>query len=321
MKECYLVTGVAGFIGSHLADKLLSQGHIVIGIDNFDNFYAKDIKVKNISLAVQNKNFSFFEKDITNIESLFQITSKIDCVIHLAAKAGVRPSILNPQSYQEVNIKGTQNILDFVKKRDIPKIVFASSSSIYGVNPNYPWKESDNDLKPISPYASTKMAGELMGHVYSHLYGISFIGLRFFTVYGPRQRPDLAIHKFAKAIISGKPIPFFGDGNTLRDYTYIDDIISGIIGAINYKTKFDIFNLGNTSPINLKELITVLEETIQKKAIIEHLPMQDGDVPITYADISKAAQYLKYKPQTAIVDGVRKFKEWLNENEENINSK
>lgn len=321
MKECYLITGVAGFIGSHLADKLLSQGHRVIGIDNFDNFYAKDIKVKNISLAVQNKNFSFFEKDITNIESLFQITSKIDCVIHLAAKAGVRPSILNPQSYQEVNIKGTQNILDFVKKRDIPKIVFASSSSIYGVNPNYPWKESDNDLKPISPYASTKMAGELMGHVYSHLYGISFIGLRFFTVYGPRQRPDLAIHKFAKAIISGQPIPFFGDGNTLRDYTYIDDIISGIIGAINYKTKFDIFNLGNTSPINLKDLITVLEEAIQKKAIIERLPMQDGDVPITYSDISKAAQCLKYKPQTAIVDGVRKFKEWLNENEENINSK
>jgi UDP-glucuronate 4-epimerase len=321
MKECYLITGVAGFIGSHLADTLLRLGHTVIGIDNFDSFYAKDIKVKNISLAVQNNNFYFFEKDVTNIDSIFEITAKIDCVIHLAAKAGVRPSIINPQSYQEVNIKGTQNILDFVKNRDIPKIVFASSSSIYGVNPNFPWKESDNDLKPISPYASTKMAGELMGHVYSHLYGISFIGLRFFTVYGPRQRPDLAIHKFARAIISGKPIPFFGDGNTLRDYTYIDDIISGIVGAINYNTKFDIFNLGNTSPINLKDLITVLEETIQKKAIIEYLPMQDGDVPITYADITKAAQKIKYKPQTAIIDGIRKFNEWLNENEENINNK
>jgi UDP-glucuronate 4-epimerase len=321
MKKCYLITGAAGFIGSHLADKLLSQGNIVIGIDNFDDFYSKEIKLKNLRFAYQNKDFVFFEKDITNLNGLLDISLKIDAIIHLAAKAGVRPSILNPQIYQEINIKGTQNILDFANNKGIGKIVFASSSSIYGINPNFPWSEKDNDLKPISPYASTKMAGELMGHVYSHLYGISFIGLRFFTVYGPRQRPDLAIHKFAKAILQNKPIPFYGDGKTLRDYTYIDDIISGILGALDINTKFDIFNLGNTLPVSLSDLISILETVFEKKAIIEYLPMQEGDVPVTFADITKANKYFDYKPQTGLIEGIKCFKDWLVENEKNIVNK
>jgi UDP-glucuronate 4-epimerase len=263
----------------------------------------------------KNPNFYFIEADIRKYSSLeSQLLDKYNIIIHLAAKAGVLPSIQHPIEYTETNINGTQNLLEFAKDKNIQKFIFGSSSSIYGVNPNVPWREDENVLSPISPYAATKVSGELMGKVYSNLYGIQFLALRFFTVYGPRQRPDLAIHKFTKLIDSAMAIPFYGDGLSKRDYTYIDDIISGIIGAINYTgSLYEVFNLGNNKPVNLNELIKILGEIINIEPKLDFMPQQPGDVPLTCADINKATERLNYSPSTSLKDGLTKFYHWFKE--------
>ena len=308
-----LVTGGAGFIGSHLVEKLLGQNYAVTVIDNFDPFYARSIKESNISKFFSDPNFTFFELDILNEEDLnSKLTGNYEIIVHLAAKAGVRPSIDNPVGYQDVNVKGTQNLLEFAKHRNIKQFVYASSSSVYGINKNFPWKESDAVLNPISPYASTKISGELLGHVYSHLFGIKFIILRFFTVFGPRQRPDLAIHMFSKKMLNNEEIQLFGNGSTRRDYTYVDDTVQGIFNAMHYtRTPYEVFNLGNHHTVSLSEMISTLEEVLEKKAIVRYLPEQMGDVPITFADISKAQQLLNYMPKTNFKDGIINFKNWL----------
>ncbi|HOZ51568.1 MAG TPA: GDP-mannose 4,6-dehydratase [Chitinophagaceae bacterium] len=308
-----LVTGGAGFIGSHLCEKLLSLGNRVTTIDNFDAFYDRSIKEQNLKISLTNPNFKFIELDIINMNSLLQLCNEqYDIIIHLAAKAGVRPSIENPLEYQTVNVGGTQNLLEFAKLKNIKDFVFASSSSVYGINPNFPWKENDYVLNPISPYASTKISGELLGHVYSHLFGIRFTALRFFTVYGPRQRPDLAIHLFTKKIMNEIPINIFGDGSTRRDYTYVDDIVEGIVNACQYnKSKFQVFNLGNSHTISLSNMIETIEKAIGKKAILNRMSEQAGDVPITFSDIEKSKRELHYQPQTEFEDGIAKFVNWL----------
>jgi UDP-glucuronate 4-epimerase len=257
-----LVTGGAGFIGSHLVDRLLAEGWQVTVADNFDPFYPRQIKERNIGPQRQLATYRLVEVDIRDLSGLRQVFDvPYDAIVHLAAKAGVRPSIADPISYQEVNVRGTQNMLELAREMGVKQFVFASSSSVYGVNPNVPWREDDHVLQPISPYASTKVSGELLGHVYSHLYGIRFVGLRFFTVYGPRQRPDLAIHKFAKLMLAGKPIPVFGDGSSRRDYSYVDDIVTGIRAGMEYdRTPFEIVNLGNDRTVSLTEMIGGLEE-------------------------------------------------------------
>ncbi len=315
----YLITGGAGFIGSNLIKNLFQteKDLLITCIDNFDPFYSADIKQFNIRDFKNNENFKFFYADIseTNAGDLCEmIQEPVDVIIHIAAKAGVRPSIENPMAYQKVNVIGLQNMLDFAKAKNIKQFVFASSSSVYGVNKHFPWKE-DEQLLPISPYAMTKLSGEMMGHVYSKLYGIRFIALRFFTVYGPGQRPDLAIHKFTKAILNDEPITVYGDGSTSRDYTFVEDIIQGVVGAIQYsKTDFEIINLGESYSVTLKELIATLEEVIGKKAGIEQQPEQAGDVPKTFADISKAKLLLGYNPQTQLKDGLKMFYDWYIEN-------
>ena len=311
-----LVTGGAGFIGSHLVDSLLRDGHRVTVFDNFDPFYPRAVKERNIAAHRTNPAWRMVEADLRDAKAMAgQLTDPYDVIVHLAAKAGVRPSILDPQSYQEVNVAGTQNLLEFARSAGIRNFVFASSSSVYGVNPRVPWTEEDHVLEPISPYASTKVSGELLGHVYSHLYGLNFIGLRFFTVYGPRQRPDLAIHKFAKMIGAGQAIPVYGDGSTRRDYTFIDDIISGVRMAIEWRDGYQIVNLGNNQTLPLADMIAGLEHALGKKAIIDRLPEQPGDVPQTWADVSKAKRLLGYEPRTSYRQGVEKFCHWLVESE------
>lgn len=313
-----LLTGGAGFIGSHVVDFLLSKGLSVVVIDNFDSFYSRAIKENNISIALKSPNCKVIELDITNWEGLDALEGDFEAIIHLAAKAGVRPSIVDPLATQITNVNGTQNLLEFAKKRGIKQFIFASSSSVYGVNENVPWNEHDRVLLPISPYASTKVSGELLGHVYSHLYGIRFIALRFFTVFGPRQRPDLAIHKFTKLLLNNEPIPFFGKGNTRRDYTYVDDIVNGIFRALNYtESNYEIINLGNSQTVSLYEMLNILEEVFEKKAIINYLPEQTGDVPQTYANVSKAKQLLGYQPSKSFREGLELFKEWWYEVEKN----
>jgi UDP-glucuronate 4-epimerase len=312
-KSEVLITGGAGFIGSHLVEKLLENNYAVTIVDNFDPFYPKEIKLKNIAGFINHPNVTFHELDIRNGDSLFeQLNGQYDAIVHLAAKAGVRPSIDYPLEYQDVNVKGTQNMLEFARKRKISQFVFASSSSVYGINNNFPWKEGDVYLNPISPYASTKISGELLGHVYSHLFNIRFIALRFFTVFGPRQRPDLAIHLFSRKILKGEPIHFFGNGSTRRDYTYVDDLVQGIYNAMLYtRTNFEVFNLGNHHTISLSDMISTLEAAYGKKAIIKHLPEQKGDLPITFADIAKAEQMLNYYPKTTFKEGIQNFKHWI----------
>lgn len=309
----YLVTGGAGFIGSNLVDSLLSEGNNVITVDNFDEFYSKEVKLKNISSALTFDTFQLIEGDIRDknlLDDLFS-NNHIDLVVHLAAKAGVRPSIENTVEYYDVNINGTLNILETMKKFDVKNLIFASSSSVYGNNEKVPFTESDIVDYPISPYAATKKSGELLCHTYHHLYDFKINCLRFFTVYGPRQRPDLAIHKFSKMILSDETIPMFGDGTTKRDYTYIDDIIQGIKLAINNLNSFEVFNLGESRTIMLKDLISLIENEIGKKANIEKLPLQPGDVEQTYADVSKAKELLGYNPQYDIEEGIKNFIEWL----------
>lgn len=305
-----LVTGGAGFIGSHLVGSLLELGHSVWCLDNFDDFYPRRQKEQNIANYFGLENFQLIEGDICDA-GLLAALPDLDIIVHLAAKAGVRPSIENPIRYQSVNVNGTQTLLEFARARKIRQFVFASSSSVYGVNKNVPWTESEQ-LLPISPYASTKLSGEMLGHVYSYLYGIRFIALRFFTVYGPGQRPDLAIHKFFQAISDNKAIPVFGDGSTSRDYTFVKDTVRGILAAIEYdRSMFEILNLGNRRAIPLSELISAVESTMGKKARIDWQPEQPGDVPHTCADIRKAEQLLAYKPETDLASGLQEFYRWF----------
>ncbi|MEZ5010018.1 MAG: GDP-mannose 4,6-dehydratase [Chitinophagales bacterium] len=311
-----LITGVAGFIGSHLAEALLKEGKTVIGIDNFDAFYAREIKENNLSHFKNHPQFSFYEVDIRDQKDFNKIKSKnIETVIHLAAKAGVRPSIEDPNGYLKTNIEGTQNVLDWMNKNNIKNLLFASSSSVYGNNKKTPFTEKDIVDFPISPYAYTKKACELLIHTFHHLYDINVLCLRFFTVYGPRQRPDLAIHKFTKLIHEGKSIVMYGDGSTSRDYTYVADTVEGILKSLDLienseQKMYEVVNLGNNTPVKLNELIRLLEETIGKKVKIEQIEMQPGDVECTYADISKATQLLKYNPQTDMKTGLQQFNDW-----------
>ena len=311
-----LLTGCAGFIGSHTLDRLIADGHQVIGVDNFDPFYDRSLKTANIGAYADHSDFELLEADLADSETYQKLNflagnGPINAIIHLAAKAGVRPSIDDPVGYQRANVIATQNLLEYAKDKEIKQFVFASSSSVYGVNPNVPWREDDHVLQPISPYASTKVSCELMGHVYSHLYGIRFLGLRFFTVYGPRQRPDLAINKFVRLIEAGEPIPVFGDGSTRRDYTFIENIVEGIIGSLHYdKTPYEVINLGNDQTVTLSEMIETIEEVVGKSAIISRLPQQPGDVPQTWADVAKAGELFTYKPTTTFKEGVQRFVDW-----------
>lgn len=311
----YLITGGAGFIGSNLTARLLSEGHEVVCVDNFDAFYDIAIKHKNISVFKDNDAYTLEEGDIRDYDFMRGLFTrhKFKQVIHLAARAGVRPSIVDPLLYNDVNIKGTLNILECLKEFKIPKMIFASSSSVYGTNKKVPFAEDDLIQKTISPYAVTKLAGEMFCHSYAHLYGISIAALRFFTVYGPSQRPEMAIHKFTDAVFKGKKIPMFGDGSSRRDYTYVEDIVEGIVASMKADFKFEIFNLGNCNTISLKDLITQIEIAAGKKAIIEQLSAQPGDVPITYADITKPKEMLGYNPQTPIEEGIVKFVNWYKE--------
>jgi UDP-glucuronate 4-epimerase len=320
-----LVTGAAGFIGSYMSERLLADGWEVTGIDNFDDFYEPQIKWRNIAGCLKDKNFRLVEADIRNIAAMDKaVGDGIEIIVHLAAKAGVRPSIAQPLLYADVNVNGTMVLLEAAKKHKVSKFIFGSSSSVYGNNKKVPFSEDDNVDFPISPYAATKKAGELICHTYHHLYEISVLCLRFFTVYGPRQRPDLAIHKFARFIEQDKPIPIYGDGSMMRDFTYIDDVIDGTIAAINQLVThhsghgprvtghgFSIYNLGNANPISVNDLITKIEKALGKKAAKEYLPSQPGDVERTFADITKAARELGYKPKTTIEKGLAKFVEWL----------
>lgn len=308
-----LVTGAAGFIGSHLVDELLARDCRVLAVDNFNDYYSPALKRENVRVHLNNPAYKLLEGDIRDLQFLQACFAgrKIDAVVHLAARAGVRPSLEEPVLYQEVNIAGTQNIFECCRSFNVRKCVFASSSSVYGLNAKVPFSESDPAVNPISPYAATKAAGELLAHVYAHLYDLQILCLRFFTVYGPRQRPDLAIHKFTRLISDGKEIPVFGDGTSQRDYTYIDDIIAGIMGALEYdRTRYEVINLGNSATVSLNKLIAVLEATLGKPAKITRLPEQPGDVPRTYADISKARELLSFTPSTPIEAGIKRFVEW-----------
>lgn len=335
----YLVTGGSGFIGSHLVEHLIKNGHSVINIDNFDDFYDYKTKIRNTLESVSktlefsfhgkehdiqklifetsNKKYQLYYQDIRDKKGLQMIFAKhkINAVIHLAALAGVRPSIEKPLEYEEVNIKGTMNLWELCKEFKIKKFVCASSSSVYGNSSKIPFEETDNVDRPISPYAATKKCGEILGHVYHHLYGIDMIQLRFFTVYGPRQRPDLAIHKFTKLISENKKVPFYGDGSTARDYTYIDDIIDGIMKSIHYLEKhrhvYEIINLGENEVINLDQMLSTIEENLDKKSEKNLLPMQPGDVQKTNAGIGKAKSLIGYQPKTRFQNGIKKFVEWF----------
>lgn len=307
-----LVTGAAGFIGSHLCEKLLQLGYVVIGVDNFDPFYDRKIKETNLQDCLKSKGFKFYELSILDINELDYLS--IDCIVHLAAKAGVRPSLIDPEKYIETNILGTQRLLDFAHSKKINKFIFASSSSVYGNN-SIPFRENDSVDNPISVYAYTKKCGELMLATYKNLYDINYIALRFFTVYGPRQRPDLAINKFIRLISNDEIIEVFGDGKTARDYTYIDDIIAGIIKSIDYifenKNTSQIINLGNNNPIKLNDLVSLLFEKLQRKKKIVYKEMQSGDVDFTYADISKAKKILNYNPSISFSKGIEQYISYL----------
>jgi UDP-glucuronate 4-epimerase len=307
------VTGAAGFIGSHLCERLLGNDCNVVGLDSFDEFYDPQVKRSNIAGCMENSRFDLFEGDIRDADFVNSILSAkdIDVIVHLAARAGVRPSIEEPVLYQDVNITGTVTMLEAAKEHGVKKFVFASSSSVYGNNEKVPFCETDNVDFPISPYAATKKAGELICHTYSHLYDIDMTCLRFFTVYGPRQRPDLAIHKFAKLIEAGEPIPVFGDGSMMRDFTYIDDIINGVVAAMDACSGYEIYNLGESRPVRLDVLISEIEKALGRKAKINRFDVQPGDVKQTYADVGKAMAKLGYEPRTEIAVGLERFVKWL----------
>ena len=315
-----LVTGGAGFIGSHLVDRLLAEGlWRVTALDDFNDFYAPERKRENVRAHLASAAYNLVEADIRDRETMARVfrETQFDCIVHLAARAGVRPSLSEPHLYTETNITGTLNLLELARASRVRHFVFGSSSSVYGINAKVPFSEEDPIRQPISPYAATKAAGELLCHTYSHLYGIRSVALRFFTVYGARQRPDLAIHKFARLISEGRSIPVFGDGTTRRDYTYIDDIIAGVRAAIDYRASvYEVFNLGESRTVELNELIALLEKELGRRALIDRKPMQPGDVPQTFADISKARRLLGYNPQTQIEDGIHRFVQWFQQEEE-----
>ena len=310
----FLVTGGAGFIGSHLVDRLLAQNPArVVVVDNFDEFYDPYAKRANIAGHVKNQAYRLVEADIRDLAALKQIFSDqhFDAIIHLAAKAGVRPSVSDPRSYIEVNIDGTMNLLDLAERNGVKKFIFGSSSSVYGPGAIPPFRE-DAALAPISPYAATEASGEMLAHTYSHLYGMQVVCLRFFTVYGARQRPDLAIHKFARLIACQSPVPVYGDGCAERDFTYIDDIMQGMMAALKYDaTPFEIINLGESQTITVNQMLELLEGALGRKAIIEPRPPQPGDLPRTLADITKARVLLNYRPTTPIEVGIKKFADWF----------
>ena len=312
-----LITGGAGFIGSHLVDKLLAEGGWRITVvDDFNDFYDPSIKQANVRDHLEKDNYRLVKADIRDREALEPAFAEnnFDCIVHLAARAGVRPSLSQPALYAETNISGTLNLLELARDQGVGQFVFGSSSSVYGVNEKVPFSEDDPIFNPISPYAATKAAGELICHTYAHLYDMRIVCLRFFTVYGARQRPDLAIHKFAKLIDAGRPIPVFGDGTTRRDYTYIDDIIAGVRAAIDYdQSKYEIINLGESRTVELQELIALLEKALDRNAEIDRQPPQPGDVPQTFADVTKARRLLGYDPRTQIEEGINKFVEWFRE--------
>jgi UDP-glucuronate 4-epimerase len=318
VKDSILLTGGAGFIGSHVGEALLRRGCALTIVDNLDSFYAPAWKLRNLEEIRRVGSYEFVEQDICELESLREVFSRVrpEIVIHLAARAGVRPSIEQPLLYERVNIAGTLNLLELCRQFGAEKFIFGSSSSVYGATSRAPFSEDQAGLRPISPYAATKLAGELLCSTYAHLFGFPVVCLRFFTVYGPRQRPDLAIHKFTALLEKGQPLPVFGDGCSGRDYTYIDDIVAGALATLDYElpagtgTRFEIFNLGNSHPVKLNELIGLLERVTGRKAVLDPRPAQPGDVPLTWADISKAQRLLGYMPATPIEEGLKRFLAW-----------
>jgi len=310
----FLVTGGAGFIGSHVCERLLKTGHSVWCFDDLNGFYPPEIKRRNLhDLQALAKPFEFVHGDLGDREALSELFAgvKFDQVIHLAARAGVRPSLEAPALYQRVNVEGTVNLLEAARLSGVKKLILASSSSVYGINSKVPFSESDPITSPISPYAASKLACEALGHVYHHVYGLDVVMLRFFTVYGPRQRPDLAIYKFAKLISAGLAIPVFGDGSTARDYTYISDTLEGIIACTTREFGYQIYNLGESQTVNLNRLIELLENALGRKALINRLPPQPGDVPLTCADVTKAQEQLGYQPRIKIEEGIALFADWF----------
>src|ERR1043166_8140709 len=310
----FLVTGGAGFIGYHVCERLLAEGHAVWAFDDLNDFYDPAIKRANLrDLEALGRQFAFVRGDLTDRAALDTLLrgTRFDQVIHLAARAGVRPSLLEPALYQRVNVEGTVNLLEAARLTKVRKITIASSSSVYGVNAKVPFSEDDPIFSAISPYAASKLACEALGHVYHHVYGMDVVMLRFFTVYGPRQRPDLAIHKFAQLISAGKPIQVFGDGSAARDYTYVSDTVDGVIAVTQKEFGYQICNLGESQTVRLSYLVKLLEEALGKKAVVEHLPVQPGDVPVTYANIGKARSLLGYSPGIKIEQGIGLFVEWF----------
>lgn len=321
MSECkkrIVLTGGAGFIGSHLATALLRGGIELTIMDNLDPFYPPSWKRANLEEVRQAGEFKLAQVDICDMASArgAVAAAQPDAIIHLAARAGVRPSIEQPRLYEQVNVAGTLNLLEISRELGVKKFIFGSSSSIYGASRQAPFSENQVEMKPISPYAATKLAGEMLCYTYSHLYGLDVVCLRFFTVYGPRQRPDLAIRKFFALLEAGKPIPLFGDGSSGRDYTYVDDIVAGILSALEYthmsgiEAPFEVFNLGNSHPVKLAELVAMLEQVCGRKAILDKQTLQPGDVPLTWANIDKAGRMLGYKPVTRLEEGLKKFAAW-----------
>ncbi|HZV36422.1 MAG TPA: SDR family NAD(P)-dependent oxidoreductase [Verrucomicrobiae bacterium] len=310
----FLVTGGAGFIGSHVCERLLQAGHSVWALDDLNSFYSPAIKEQNLAeIKALGKPFTFIKADLCDAPAINKLFAEVrfDQIIHLAARAGVRPSLEDPVLYQEANVGGTVQLLEAARRQGVKKILMASSSSVYGINQKVPFAESDPVFSAISPYAATKLACESLGHVYHHVYGMDIVMLRFFTVYGPRQRPDLAIHKFASLIAAGKPIPVFGDGSAARDYTYITDIVDGLMACTEREFGYEIFNLGESQTVTLNRLIELLEKSLGRKAIIQSQPAQPGDVPLTYADIGKSRKKLGYAPKVKIEQGIPLFVEWF----------
>jgi UDP-glucuronate 4-epimerase len=307
-----LVTGGAGFIGSTLTERLLARGDRVVCLDDFDDFYDPTIKRRNLTTALASPAFRLVEGDICDLRLLQSLFAEegFDVVVHIAARAGVRPSILQPLLYQKVNVEGSTNLFEMARQHDVANFVFTSSSSVYGENEKVPFAETDPVDYPISPYAATKRAGELIAHTYHHLFGVNITCLRPFTVYGPRQRPEMAIHLFTHAILEGKPIRMFGDGSSSRDYTYIDDLVDGFVAAVDRPLGYQIINLGEHEVTTLRELIDLIAEATGKQAIIDQQPMQPGDVPRTYADVSRAKELLGYQPKVSMREGIRRFVEW-----------
>ena len=317
MTKTILVTGAAGFIGSHAAERLIAKGYRVVGVDNFSDFYDRTWKEMNLKTvaATGGAAFDVEEIDITSGDEINKLVRLVRPwgILHLAAMAGVRPSIEQPAYYARVNVEGTTHLLQAAVRSNVEKFAFASSSSVYGNLQKVPFSEEDSVEEPISPYAATKRAGELICYTFNHLYKLPIASLRFFTVYGPRQRPDLAIHKFTRLITEGKPVPFFGDGSTSRDYTYVEDTVTGIVAALERIDRFRIYNLGGSSPISLTDLLKELENAIGKKANLDKKPAQPGDVERTYADLTRSTAELGYSPKVSISDGLKRFVAWFNE--------